>query len=373
MPDKIKLAFIVCGLSWGGAERMVLDIIKHLPKEIYEIHLLTVMGSGDLLPWFTKTGVTVKIFHKTSKLGLGTLWQIKKYLQAQRIAVVHTHLFAGDTWGRLAAWLAKIPIIVSTEHNINLDEGRSKKILKKILSLVSDKIIAVSDEVKDYQICHEKIKESKITVIHNGIDFSRFPYKNDYCPQNPVRLGILGRLEEQKGHEVAFKALLELKKMGLKAHLIIKGEGSLKEPLTQLAADLNVQRQLIWETPGVKVRDFFHQLDFLIIPSKWEGFGLVAAEAMACGIPVIAARTGGLMSVISDYQTGFFFKNGDYLDLARLINNLRQETGLLEKVRKNARRKALKQFDIKKTVKHHENMYLKLYYENIIGQQILLP
>jgi len=321
------------------------------------------MGSGDFLPQFAKLKIAIKIFHKKTKLGLGTLWEIKKYLKQEQIELVHTHLFAADTWGRLSALMAKVPVIVSTEHNINLDEGKIKKIVKKILSYLNQKIIAVSSQVKTYQVEVEKISEHKIIVINNGIDLARFPYQTALVKKDSfLVLGILGRLELQKGHEVAIKALKELAKEGFKTQLIIKGSGSLKDYLIKKTEELDL-KNVFWEEPEAEVNHFYQHLDCLIIPSLWEGCGLVALEAMASGVLVIASNVGGLSGIIKDKHNGFLFTAGDYVELAEKIKNIIANSFFVEKIKANARSTVEQNFNINKTVKQYQNLYLKLLYE----------
>lgn len=365
---KINLAFIICSLTFGGAERLVLDLIKNLDKNIFNIHLITIMGGGDLLPEFEKLNIQIKIFHKKTKLGLGVILKIKKYLIKEKIDLVHSHLFAGDTWGRLSAWLARVPIIISTEHNINLDEGKLKKIIKKIFSCFCQKIIAVSKQVKNYQIEVEKISANKIIVINNSLDLARFPFQpKPIKKDSTLILGVIGRLEPQKGHLVALRAAQQLENQGIKAQLIIKGRGSLKNYLVKKVAELNL-KNVLWEEPEIEVSNFYQQLDFLIIPSLWEGFGLVALESMASGTPVIGSRVGGLTDFIKDNINGFLFTTGNHLALADLIKNLSQKYETLEKIKTEARLTVEQNFNLNKMTKQYQDLYLKLFYENTFNK-----
>lgn len=365
---KINLAFIICSLPFGGAERLVLNLIQNLDKNIFNIHLITIMGGGGLLPEFEKLNITIKIFHKKTKFGLGVIFKIKKYLVKEKIVLVHTHLFAGDTWGRLAARLAHVPIIISTEHNINLDEGKLKKIIKKILSNFSQKIVAVSNQVKKYQVEVEKIPTHKLMVINNGINLADFPFYPKSIKRDPTLvLGVIGRLEPQKGQIVALQAAQQLENQGIKAQLIIKGNGSLKNYLLKKAVELKL-KNIVWEEASTEVSSFYQRLDFLIIPSLWEGFGLVALESMASNTPVIASRVGGLTDIIKDNYNGFLFTPGDYLALADLIKNLSKKYETLEEIKTSARLTVEQNFDITKTVEQYQDLYLKLLYENSLSK-----
>lgn len=364
---KINLAFVLCGLNYGGAERFTLDLIKQLPTNIFNVHLLTIKGGGGLLNEFSSTNCRLRLFNKTSKLGLLTLARLLSYFKQNRIDIVHTQLFAGDTWGRLAAILAGTPVIISTEQNINLDEGRFKKLVKKILSLWTDNIIAISQAVADYQINVEKISAKKITVIYNGIDLNRFPYQTNYQLRQPTTLGIVGRLEPQKGHAVAFQAFMEIIKRYPKTKVLIVGHGSQKPTLKKLSARLKIETNIIWQEPQTDTSSIYNKLDLLLIPSLWEGVSITALEAQAAGLPIIASDTGGLREAVINGQTGYLVPRGDVQALTDKILEAMNNPEILEKIRSAGRLRAEKLFDIKNTAKQYERIYRQLY-ENSINQ-----
>jgi glycosyltransferase involved in cell wall biosynthesis len=366
LEKKVNLTFILCGLSYGGAERFTLDLIKSLDKEIFNIHLITIKGGGELLGNFRKTGIKIKLFNKKSKLGLKTIWQISKYLRKEKIDIVHTQLFAGDTWGRIAAWFAGIPIIISTEQNVNKDERRLKKIIKKMLSFITARIIAISEAVKDYQVEMEKISKKKIEVVYNGIDLNNFPFTADYHfnRQEPI-LGIIGRLEPQKGHLVSLRALNLVVKNNPRVKLIIMGQGSQENIIRQEAQRLGIEGNIIWQKPQDNVLGILKKIDLLVVPSLWEGLGIVILEAQAAGIPVVASSVDGIKEIINE-KNGFLFEKKDYQKLAEIINRIIEKPFMLEGRRTAGRKTVEEKFDIKKIAQRYQNIYLNLY-ENIIG------
>lgn len=364
---KIKTAYVLCGLSYGGAERLVLDLIKNLDKEKFSIYLITIKGGGELLPEFQTAGINIYLLNKKSRLGILTIWRLKKYLQKEQIDIIHTHLFAGDTWGRLAAILAKVPVIISTEHNVNLDEGIIKKTIKRWLSHFTKKIVAVSRAVKEYQIDAEKIDPAKIQIVYNGIDLAKFPFLTDYQLRQPLTLGIIGRLEPQKGHLVTFNALsLILKKYSL-TKLMIIGQGSQKKILEQAAKNLKIEKNLIWQPPQENVGSVLNQLDLLLIPSLWEGLGLIALEALSVGLPVVASNIHGLKEVITNEETGFLVEPNNPEQLAEKIINIIDHPENLTKTRTKGREKVETFFEIRRMTTAYQKIYLELY-ENTSNQ-----
>ena len=207
MKEKIKIIYVIDGLIIGGAQVFLVDLTKLLNKGLFDIKVVTIIKKGILAEQLEQIGIRVVHLQKKGKLGLGVIWKLWRFLRKEKPDIVHTHLFGGDTWGRIAAILARVPVIVSTEHNTNFEEGWAKRKVKKFLSHFTKKIVAVSEAVKDYSVSRDKIKEKKITVITNGINLDKFTSLPEKEFSNPPVIGVVGRLEEQKGHKYLFEAL----------------------------------------------------------------------------------------------------------------------------------------------------------------------
>ena len=170
---KIKVCHVIPTLRFGGAEKLVILFAKHFDPTRFELTVATIIESGPLSADLRMMGSRHAEFHKRG-LGLRLLFNLYRFFRAEKFDVVHTHLFGGDAWGRLAAWLARTPVIISTEHNFNLDEGRLKHFWKWFSQGMIDKEVAVSEAVKNYSIEVDKINPRKIIVIRNGIEVERF-------------------------------------------------------------------------------------------------------------------------------------------------------------------------------------------------------
>lgn len=358
MSEKIKIIYIITSLNFGGAEKLLLDLVKNLSKERYEVGVATVVANGPLVSEFKKEGVAVKIFEKRSKIGIGVIWQIYKYLKQERPRIVHTHLFGGDTWGRVAAILAHVPIIISTEHNTNLDEGNLKRLVKKFLSFFTKKIIAVSQAVKNYSVAVDHINEKKMIVISNGIDINKFAAIPEKKYSSPPVIGIVGRLEKQKGHEFLFKALNLIK--DIPWMLWIVGEGSLKTRLKKLVKDLNLQERIIFLGTKSNIVEILSQIDIFVLPSLWEGLGLAVLEAAAAGKPIVASRVGGIPEIIEEKKNGLLVRPKDVQDLSRALRWMLTHEDEAAKMGQRARKIVKEKFDIKEMVEAYEKLYEEL-------------
>jgi glycosyltransferase involved in cell wall biosynthesis len=353
--DKIKIIHIITGLNFGGAERMLLDLAKFLDKERFEIKVATVVGGGPLLSEFREAGIDVKIFQKKSKLGFGAVWQIYKYLRKERPKIVHTHLFGGDTWGRLAAILARAPAVISTEHNTNLDEGWVKRKIKKFLSFFTERIVAVSGAVQKYSEAVDCIKSKKIVVIPNGIDVRKFAEISEKCYGSPPIIAVVGRLEKQKGHEYLFEALNLIKTIPWT--LWVVGDGSLKGGLEKLAKDLSLRERIIFLGARRNVAEILSQVDIFVLPSLWEGLGLAVLEAAAAGKPIVASRVGGIPEIIYDGEIGVLVEPKNVKSLADGLERVLLGEGEAKEMGQRAREMIIEKFSVEKMVDEYEKLY----------------
>jgi len=385
---KIKLTHIICSLGYGGAERFLIDLIKNTNKEKYEISVLCVVEGGPLVKELELNGVKTFIIGKKTKLGILTIWKIYKYLKKQKIQIVHTHLFAGDTWGRIAAVLARTPIIISTEHSTNFNEGIIKRLVKKILSHFTDKIIAISKTVKENSQKRDWINPKKIEVIYNGIDLEKFslplltPSRNEFGTKTnskinkeisplsfslakeemkkvSIILGFVGRLEKEKGVEYLIEAMGLIKKTDYNLRLKIIGEGHQRKKLETMRNQLELKDKIEFLGNKNNQAEIYQKIDILIIASLWEGLSIVALEAMASGVPIIASNVGGLQEIIKNEENGLLFEPENSKILAEKILWAIENYDKMISMAKKAKIK-VKEFNIKKKAERYEKIYKKL-------------
>jgi glycosyltransferase involved in cell wall biosynthesis len=209
----------------------------------------------------------------------------------------------------------------------------------------SDRLITVSDEVAGQvrKWFGEKIFEKCVTVL-NGVDTKAFSPSRDRRPEIRKRYGIgerelllltLGRMNKEKGHHIAIEALKLLREKGQRAKLIVAGDGNYLNELKRIAANAGFRNDVIFagfienrETPK-----YYNGCDIFLMPTLTEeGLPIVLLEAMACGLPVISSRMGGIKSLIDHMSNGLLTEAGDALQTAEAILTLTQNPSLSEEL-----------------------------------------
>ncbi len=297
---------VICDLSGGGAERLVLGLCS---ERRCEQEVATVMGGGALEGAYAAAGVRVHL--GSARTGIGGAREVSRLARlASGFDLVHTHLFAGDTWGRLAARVARKPV-VTTEHNVNRDERGRHRLVKRALAGSSDRLVFVSRAARAWAERVEGIRHAHAVVIPNGIDLARF---QPAAPGPGTRFLAVGRDVPQKGFDVLLAALPD------GVHLRIAGTSSRRG--VQQVRGATVE----WLGAREDVPALMAASDVLVVPSLWEGFGLVALEGMAAGLPVVASAVDGLPELLGD--AGVLVPPGDARALGSALGRVREDAGL---------------------------------------------
>ncbi|MBU1349214.1 glycosyltransferase [Patescibacteria group bacterium] len=270
----------------GGAERLVYELVAHLPGQGFEAKAVPITGGGELETWFREHGVATVPVLRRGKFGIRTFLALRRIFRLQRPDIVHTHLFVGDTMGRAAAIAAGVPVIVSTEHNVNESYRWSHRLVNRLLAPFTSGHVAVSEEVKRVLVEKEGVKADKVRTILNGIDLDRVIGRGSRPFRDVPRLIMVGRLMFQKDHATLFKALALVKRPW---RLRVVGTGPLERRLRELAERLRISSRIEWLGYRDDVPELLAASDIFCFPSRYEGLGLAAVEAAAAGVPVVAS------------------------------------------------------------------------------------
>ncbi|HNQ45039.1 MAG TPA: glycosyltransferase [bacterium] len=364
LQKKIKIAYILPQLSGGGAERMVIDLATHLPASLYLVFVITLKDAATPV-WeeeLTQANVQVVKLHKKFKLDIFCIWRLIKWLTINRPDILHTHLFGGDFYGRLAGHLARVPHIIGTEHNINRAEGRLRRWLKRLTAPWAEKIIAVSGTVLDYVERYEGVTSSQAMVIYNGVPLEKFRpsylITNDSwpCDIKKIVVGGLGRLEYQKNWPCLIRAATKLPN-----NVIIKiaGIGREMKKLQRLICSLGLEKrvELVDWQDSVK---FLSQLDIFVLPSWWEGLPISLLEAGAVGLPVIVADIPSNREIVRDTTLGLWFDPHSPEELAEKLKLLINEPAMARRMAANLHQVIERQFSSDLMRQRYQEVYESL-------------
>ena len=338
----------------GGVEKVIESLAEKLSKDNEVIVLSSLDKDANFLriesPIVDVDGYKLKrIWMNIPRSFLGAVifpyrflhavYLLVIFLKKQKPDVVNFH-FPDDV--SIYLWFARIfckfPLIVNI-HGNDLHIF-SKMFFHKyfIKSELNDakKIIVNSKYMKDDMSLFAKIESSKIVIIPNGIDVS---YINNIPEQKYIEsdyLFFVGRFVYKKGVDILIRAFSEIKDKNLK--LVIEGKGEEKGKIERLIIELGMSERIILVGGNLSEEQKFAYMKGALIgvvPSRIEPFGIVALEYLACGIPLIASNTGGLVDILEDKKTCVFFENENHKDLTEKIDALFEDSKLRKTLSKN--------------------------------------
>lgn len=328
----IRVLHVLCDLSGGGAERLVVELCRRRAPDV-EVRVATVQGGGPMEGPLRAMGVPVVIGGRPRR-SLGVRALARLAAAAREADVVHTHLFAGDTWGRVAGALAGARLL-TTEHNVNRDETWQRGVKRALARL--GPVVAVSEAVAAWSRAADGVEVA--AVVANGVDLARFgPHRG----ADGRRVLFVGRRVEQKGLDVLLDAL------PADMRLTVVGEGPVHRD----------DPRVDWLGRREDVPALMATHDVLAVPSRWEGFGLVAAEGLAAGIPVLASAVDGLPEVVGD--AGWLLPPGDVSAWRAALEGLRDDPALRARLGARGPERARERFDLERTVRRYEAIYREL-------------
>ncbi|MCC7356887.1 glycosyltransferase [Candidatus Uhrbacteria bacterium] len=302
-PKKSLVMHVVPTLGAGGAERVVFDIAQTLPDKGYEIQVISIIRGGEMVKTFLDAHVHVRILFRRGFAGILAMYALWRIMRIMNPQIVHTHLFGADIWGGIAARLAGIRKLVSTEHSINKDYTSKHIFIKRWAVPLFRQFVAVSTETEQYLHAVQGVPFNKISVVKNGIDTSRIITRGNRPFATEPKLIIVARLIPSKGHRILFQALSRIESIPWRLQVV--GSGPEEAALHFEAERLGILSRIEWLGYRTDVPELLSQADLFCFPSEWEGLGLALIEAAATGIPIIASDLPALREVSSEDNINF--------------------------------------------------------------------
>jgi glycosyltransferase involved in cell wall biosynthesis len=329
----LRILHLITRLPIGGAERLILGVLRNLDPATFESVVCCIQDRGELAGVVEALGVPVLCLGFMQRGGYDrrVVPALRRIMRDHRIDVVHTHLYHANLYGRLAARRERIPAIASV-HNTYARSKWHRRLINRYLARYSYAITASSVDVEKDVLELDRVPKRKLIRMPNAIDLSRV--QTDLAPaQAKKRLGFVatdrviatvGRVEEQKGHAFLLEAfaLLRRRPGGESLRLLIVGDGRLLPDLRALAVRMGLDDVSRFPGQISQLADVYRAMDVFVMPSLWEGLSLAMLEAMAAGLPVVATEVGGARDVLGDSEWGLLVPPGDARALADAMARL---------------------------------------------------
>jgi len=382
MKRPTRIFRIVPSLEMGGVERTLTSILPRLDKCQYKVYLCCLFKRDKLADTMESLGIPIISFKMRARLDfdgkyIAGILRLACLMKKMQIDIVHTHLYRANLVGRIAAKLAGVPVIIANEHNIDSWKKFPQRLNDRVLARITNKIIVVSNGVKDFLIEKGKIPENKIEVIYNGVDIEKFNIDVDIDkkkrtfgikPKEKI-VGIVSRIVSQKGHMVLLKSAEKILQIFPNTKFLIVGDGEKKllKELQEKALSLGIENRCLFTGLRQDIPEIMAIMDIFAFPSFREGLGNVLLEAMASGKPVVANYIHGVVDeVVANGETGFLVPPDNPALFTERIVRLLKSKSLREKMGQEAKKRVLN-FSIDRMVRETEVIYDRLIRQKLIA------
>ena len=366
----MKVVQIINSLATGGAEKLLLDTIPLYRKAGVEMDVLVFWNNDHQFVTALKALDCCKVIvlkqsgNYKDIYSLSHIWKLRKYLKEYDIA--HVHLFPAQYFTALAnIAVGNKCRLIFTEHNTTNTRMNSFVLsrLDRLFYKRYMKIVAITDDVNRVLKNYLKSTVDKILTIENGVDLSvaekavcvnKESISKGFNSDTKLIVQVAG-FRMQKDQDTLINALSFLPD---NFNVLLVGDGERRKSLQELVNKLEMNARVHFLGVRQDVFSILKVVDYVVVSSHWEGFGLAAVEGMLAGKPVLASEVDGLSAVVKG--AGILFEKGNAEDLSNKLLELDSNSDLYNKVVKAGLKRAL-QYDIQNMVDKHIELYKNIY------------
>ncbi|HEX3291448.1 MAG TPA: glycosyltransferase [Gaiella sp.] len=381
----IRVLRVIARLNVGGPALHVTYLARGLADRGYETTLVAGdVGRGEESMAFVaeSAGVDVVRLRGLSR-ELSPLrdaiaaWRLARIIRKVRPDVVHTHTAKAGAVGRAAAVLAgpRKPVVVHTFHGHVLRGyfGRAGTLvfraIETVLARVTDRLVAVSPEVRDELVSLGVAQRERFSVIRLGIELEpRVAFEGDLAElrrrhgigADTFVVGWFGRMTAVKRTDDLLTTLAALRGRGIDALLLLVGDGDDRERLEERAHELGLARECLFLGYQEHVAAWYAVCDAIVLTSASEGTPVTIIEALAAARAVVATEVGGVPDVVDDGETGFLVPPGDTEALAARLELLAREPARRAEMGRIGRERVLRRYAVERLVDDVDGLYREL-------------
>jgi len=324
----MNILFLTTHLNTGGITSYIFTLAKGLTKRGHTAYVAS--SGGEYVARLAAEGINfipipIKTKSEVDPRIMVSMCRLRKHIREKNIEIIHANT-------RVTQVLAGLLRRFSHKTFISTCHGFFRpRFFRRALPCWGERVIAISEGVREHLRRDFKVEQERIITIHNGIDLEHFQKKISQeearklfgLGPGPV-VGIIARLSDVKGHPFLITAMKDVTEKIPGTQLLIVGEGKEKEKLADLVKRLGIGKSVYFIPSVPDTREALAAMDVFVMPSLKEGLGLSLMEAMASGVPVIGSAVGGITTLIQNRATGLLVPAGDAGRLGSAIIELLQ-------------------------------------------------
>jgi glycosyltransferase involved in cell wall biosynthesis len=323
--ERIHVLFLIDVLysTHGGAEGVLWKMTRLLPPDRYRCSIATFATHADwvVADSFNCPVHLLPIRRTYDWQALKAAVQLGRLIRSERVSIVHSFFTASDLLGGLVAKLSGCPILISSRRDMGYQRSALQGRAYRLTGGMFDQVHTVSDSVRLWHTHQDRLAPEKVVTVYNGVDLEEIDRA-----RKGFRLSDLGledashvvvcvaNIRPVKGLDVLVAAAAIVCREIPRARFLVLGQvqdQAYMQRVQDLARELNVTKQVIFAGLNPEVPAVLKACDVFYLPSHTEGLSNAMLEAMACGLPCVASRTGGNSELLEDGRSGYLVPPGD--------------------------------------------------------------
>lgn len=356
----------------GGAEMVLLNILKHIDPKKFECRAL-IVGEGGLVERLQAAGFPLETFIFEKSYNRDLIRVMRRIIKKHDIDIVHTHMSRMNIYGVLAAFGTRAANVM-TIHGLLEYSTRRARIYYSLFGSVSSRIVTVSGVLADHFISKTFIGRRKITIIPNGVDLAKFDKKIDR-DESRKRFGIplearvilaVGNIRPIKGYELLIESFEKMAQQDDQLHLVICGYSGTDYgvKLRKEVADKPFSSRIRFTNFIEDIEVLYRLADIYVLSSVSEGFSLTTVEAMASSLPVVTTDCIGPREIIDNGIDGIVVEKRDPDLFGEAILQLLNDKELSRSMGAAARKKVEQRYSINKSIEKFQELFSTLAKKN---------
>jgi glycosyltransferase involved in cell wall biosynthesis len=370
MTSPLTVLHIFSGDLWAGAEVVIFHLLNSLKSDASVQILALSLNNETLATKLRDIGIKTWVIPETHHGFLKILFTARRLFKGKGIDIIHSHGYKQNVLALLLAKLLPVRRLVTTLHGMpepplnetwNRTKGRLIHGLDYgILGRYFTRIVSVSLDMKERLIREHRLSPEKIRVIHNGIA----PPPDNSAPCDPgsgtFHIGTVGRLVPVKDYDLFLEVASRVKRLARDVEFSILGEGPLRDHLMRRAQQLGIEDSVKFLCARPDPFPYYRSIQLFLSTSLHEGIPLSILEAMACGLPIVAPRVGGIPEIIEDGKQGVLVEQRTPANFARSCLEVIRSESLRIAMGSSARERFVNHFSSSRMA----SSYLDLYRES---------
>jgi len=350
-------------LNIGGISSYLFSLGNGLAKSGNKVFVAS--SAGEMVPKIKAGGaefipIPIRVKFELHPTILISQMKLSGFILKNKINIIHANTRVTQVLADLLSRSCGIPYMSTCHGFFRNNFGR------RLFPLWGDRVIAISDSVKQHLLDDFKVQEDKIRLIYNGIDVNKFNSRDIIDKANikavlglkPGRVvGIVARLSDVKGHTYLIEAMRNVIKEFPDTQLLIVGDGREKDNLLRKVMESKITENVKFIASVDDTTQILPIMDLFVMPSLQEGLGLAVMEAQAAGLPVVASNIGGLSNLIQDGITGLLVPPKDIYTLSAAITELLRNMNKAEMFGANGRKFIEQNFSLDIMIEKTEEVY----------------